>query len=163
MVSSLLYPSLTDDRLMISVSVLTLAWCMLECASNKAHCGTKTLSPPWRPYKLNRRRSPCTRKSWRVSVLVSRVVSTGLIPPVLYVPTKLSLECAKIYRHIIHHSCFFFCFVFGHEIMHTLRVLCLRFWHVYKPMFGSSVATFQLSCSEISLLILKKQTNKQKN
>ena len=40
------------------------------------------LSPPWCAYKLTRSRSPCARKSWRVSVLASQVVSTELIPPV---------------------------------------------------------------------------------
>ena len=34
------------------------------------------LSLPWRPFKLTRSRSPCAGKSWRVSVLASRVVST---------------------------------------------------------------------------------------
>ena len=49
-----------------------------------------------RPYKLTRSRSSCTRKSWRVSVLASRVVSTELIPPVLYVPAKSSLGARKL-------------------------------------------------------------------
>ena len=69
----------------------TLAWCMLEYSSNKVCYGTKTLSHPWRPYKVARSRSPCTRKSWLVSVLVSRVVSTELFSPVCTFPAKSSL------------------------------------------------------------------------
>ena len=41
--------------------------------------------------------------------------------------------------------------------------LCSRYnkvnygaWHVYKPLFGSSVATYRLACSEILLLIKEK-------
>ena len=30
-------------------------------------------------------------------------------------------------------------------------------WHVYKPLFGSSVATYRLACSEISLPIDEKK------
>ena len=64
--------------LMITVLVLTLECCVLKRSANRR---TKTLSHPWRPYKLTRSRSPCARKSWRVSVLASQVVSTELIPP----------------------------------------------------------------------------------
>ena len=42
--------------------------------------------------------------------------------------------------------------------------LCLRYdnvkycaWHVYKPLFGSSVATCRLACSEISLSFNEKK------
>ena len=59
----------------------------------------KTLSLPWRPYKLTRSRSPCARKSWRASVLASRVVSTELIPPVCTFSAEVQLWCAKPYRH----------------------------------------------------------------
>ena len=43
--------------------------------------------------------------------------------------------------------------------MHTLQVLVVFefFWHVYKPLFGSSFSTCRLPCSEISLLILKQR------
>ena len=51
------------------------------CATNKSLLWNQTLSYPWRPHKLARSRSPCTRKSWRLSVLTSRVVSTYLFPP----------------------------------------------------------------------------------
>ena len=33
-------------------------------------------------------------------------------------------------------------------------------WHIYKPLFGSSVATWQLTCSEVSLSIHKKKLEK---
>ena len=42
--------------------------------------------------------------------------------------------------------------------------ICSRFnnvnygaWYVYKPLFGSSVATCRLACSEISLSIIEKK------
>ena len=69
----------------------TVAWFMLECSSNKVCCGTKTLSHPWRPYKLARSRSQCTRKSWGVSALASRVISTELFPPFCTFSAKSSL------------------------------------------------------------------------
>ena len=88
-----------DDRVTITSLVLTLAWRVLECSTNKVYCGTKVLSHPRRPYKLARSRSPCARKSWRFSVLVSRVVSTELFSPVLYVSRKVKFIARKPYRH----------------------------------------------------------------
>ena len=79
-----------------------------------------------------------------------------------------------------------FCFVFQHKTLYTIRVLAnfawkplklalsillsiwgfsslLTFynvnysaWYVYKTLFGSSVATCRLECSEISLSIIEK-------
>ena len=81
---------------------------MLECSTNKICCGSKTLSHSWRPYKLARSRSPCIRKSWRVPVIASRVVSTELIPSpllpppprVLYVSREVLFSARKPYRHL---------------------------------------------------------------
>ena len=79
----------------ITSLVLNLAWCMLECSTSKVCCGAKTLSHPWHPRKLAWSRSPCTRKSWRVSVLVSRVVSIKLTFPVLYVSCEVQFSARK--------------------------------------------------------------------
>ena len=95
----------TDDCVPITSLILTVAWCMLECSTNKFCCGTKTLSRPWRPYKLAWSRSPCTRKSWRVPVLLSREVSTELIFPVLYVSREVQFSARKLY----HHTHFLIC------------------------------------------------------
>ena len=53
---------------------------------------------------FTRSRSPCTRKSWRVPVLVSRVFSTELIfplpPPPRFVRSrKVKFSVPKTYRH----------------------------------------------------------------
>ena len=83
------------------------------------------LSPPWRPYKLTRSKSPCTRKSWRVSVLASRVVSTELITPVLYVPANSSQGARKL---IVTkpHLLFSFCARVG------WRDVCTEFTNLIK-------------------------------
>ena len=74
-------------------------WLMMVYLYCGKYCGTKTLSHPWRPYKLTRSRSPCARKSWRVSVLASRVVSTELFFPVCTFPRKFQCSERKPYRH----------------------------------------------------------------
>ena len=78
-----------------------------------------------RPYELTRSRYSCTRKSWRVSVLASRVVSTELIPPVLYVPAKSSQGARKL---IVTkpHLLFSFCARVG------WRDVCTEFTNLIK-------------------------------
>ena len=75
--------------------------------------------------------------------------------PVLFLKTKLNIlyECELCLIFVCP-----FCFLFE-----DFR-LCSRFskvnhgaWHVYKPRFGSSVATCRLACSEISLSIIEKK------
>ena len=79
--------------------------------------------------------------------------------PVLFLKTKLNIlyECELCLIFVCP-----FCFLFE-----DFR-LCSRFskvnhgaWHVYKPRFGSSVATCRLACSEISLSIIEKKTSEK--
>ena len=54
-----------------------LAWPRIKVLWNQR------LSYPWRPYKLTRSRSPCTRKSWRVSVLAAKSSLQSYFPQLL--------------------------------------------------------------------------------
>ena len=79
----------------------------------KVYRGTKTLSLPWRPYELTRSGSPCTRKSWRVFVLASRVVSISYSErkPIITLEKRLSMRNLEP-RVLLAH-----CQRYGRQIM----------------------------------------------
>ena len=54
----------------------------------------------------------------------------------------------------LYFSSFLFCSVL---FLNTELYILYRTWYVYKPLFGSSVATCRLACSEISLSIIGKK------
>ena len=77
----LVFKQVPCTALMITVLVLTLECCVLKRSANRSLLWNQNAVSSLRPHKLTRSRSPCARKSWRVSVLASQVVSTELIPP----------------------------------------------------------------------------------
>ena len=118
-----------DDGVPITRLAFTLAWFMLEFSSNKVYCGTKTLSYPWRPYKLARSRSPCIRKSWRVSVLASRVVSTELISPVFYISREIQFSVQKpIVTNFTIHSLITKCLSFSCNLLDFFKQVLKSDW-----------------------------------
>ena len=72
------------SALMITVLALTLACCVLDALRIKV-LWNQRLSYPWRPYRLTQSRSPCTRESWRVSVLAAKWSLPSYFPPVVIV------------------------------------------------------------------------------
>lgn len=94
-----------DDGMPITSLVFTLAWCMLEGSSNKVCCGTQTLSHPWPPYKLARSRSPCTRKSWRVSIPAAELSLPSHFSPLLLCHPR-EFSCARKTIVTKHTHCY---------------------------------------------------------
>ena len=78
------------------------------------------------------------------------------LPILLWCSSRFLCACNLTERETLSNSVCPFC------------PLCSRFskvnhgaWHVYKPRFGSSVATCRLACSEISLSIIEKKTREK--
>ena len=88
----------TDDRVTITSLALTLAWCVLSALRIKSAVEPKTLSHPWRLFKLAWSRSPCTFPA--KSSLVCKNLSSQklrLHDKNLWITVKL---CTKGLKHL---------------------------------------------------------------
>ena len=135
---------------------------MSKCGKNKkvAHEGQPRVSLMFLPHfyvlcglLLNRR-----RVTWNLFVLCNKelkkvLIMTSSITSVLQqIISENQLEC-------VHNGAYYIiCFTFeDFRICSHFNNINQGAWYVYKPLFGSSVATCQLACSEISLSIIEKK------
>ena len=83
----------------------------------------------------------CTIRVWAVFVFCYRIWACNLTE-----------------RETLSNSVCPFCFLFeDFRLCSSFSKVNHGAWHVYKPWFGSSVATCRLACSEISLSIIEKK------
>ena len=83
----------------------------------------------------------CTIRVWAVFVFCYRIWACNLTE-----------------RETLSNSVCPFCFLFeDFRLCSSFSKVNHGAWHVYKPWFGSSVATCRLACSEISLSTMEKK------